>query len=452
MNNQRPHISSGQLAKRIASLALPMSFSQFISICSGFLCMSMLAQLGHDVLAASALIMSTQMSIMMIGMSILFSLSILVGHAYGASEYRNIGSYMQQAWTLALIMSVPLIFIFWHIATILTWLHQDPVLIPIIQSFFHTYVFAVIPVMLTVCNQQFGYGVQKQRVVITGTCISAGLLLLVSYVFIFGKWGMPKLGVAGLACGMVVQPTFFLLFTTTIFATTDFFKKFDLFHYRVHQNLQYLRQMFKIGWPICLQIGGEMLSFFFSANMVGWISINALAAYQVVNQYLFLIIVPIFSLSQASGILIGQACGAKRFHEVKRLGALSVGFSCIFNICFAILFLTMPDQLAKFYMHSDSVNNHEVMHLITILFMIVSFSVFFDGIKNVLTGALRGTFDTRYPMYVGLGCIWLVGIPLGYILAFNFHFGIIGIAFGSLTGMLIACIFVGLRWQRKVFQ
>jgi MATE family multidrug resistance protein len=77
--------------KRIFALALPMAGTQFVNVGSGFLCMVMLAALGHDVLAASALIVSTQLSIMVSGMSLLFSLSVLVGHAYGAKDHAAIG-------------------------------------------------------------------------------------------------------------------------------------------------------------------------------------------------------------------------------------------------------------------------------------------------------------------------------------------------------------------------
>ncbi len=81
-NVMNKNISMFEASKRIFSLALPMAGSQLVNVASGFLCMAMLAALGHEVLAASALIFSTQLSIMVSGMSILFSLSVLVGHSY----------------------------------------------------------------------------------------------------------------------------------------------------------------------------------------------------------------------------------------------------------------------------------------------------------------------------------------------------------------------------------
>src|SRR5690349_24777074 len=107
-NITNKNISFFEAGKRIFVLALPMAGSQFINVASGFLCMAMLAALGPKVLAASALIFSTQLSIMVSGMSILFSLSVLVGHSYGARDYLAIGTYVHQGWILAFLISLPI--------------------------------------------------------------------------------------------------------------------------------------------------------------------------------------------------------------------------------------------------------------------------------------------------------------------------------------------------------
>lgn len=92
------NMSYADSCNRIASLALPMTGSQLINVASSFLCMVMLAQLGPQVLAACALIFSTELSIVVTGLSILFSLSVLIGHAFGekniwilASLYNKVG-------------------------------------------------------------------------------------------------------------------------------------------------------------------------------------------------------------------------------------------------------------------------------------------------------------------------------------------------------------------------
>ncbi|CAN5326808.1 MATE family efflux transporter [soil metagenome] len=445
-------VSFQHISKRIASLSLPMALSQLINFASAFLCTAMLAQLGQEVLAASALMISTQISLMVTAISLLLALSVLVGHAYGAKNYSAIGIFLQLGWILALFISLPLIFIYLHLDKILLYFGQSPSIVIITQQYFHVSVLNVVPCLLAVCNQQFGYGIRKVKLMILISFLSVLVLLPTAYALILGKWGLPQLGVAGLAYAQLAQNTFYLLATTACFYWGKSFKHFDLFTYRAHKNWRSILQMFKIGWPISLQMSGEMLAFFVSAIMVGWIGTTALAAYQVVNQYLFLVIVPVFALSQATGILISHACGAGNYHEVKKLGDISLYLILIICSMVAAIFLLMPHSLAAIYLNTQQQTDVATIQLVVVLFTIVAFSQVFDGIRNVLTGALRGIFDTRFAMLIGLLVLWGIGMPLSYVLAFPLHYGVIGVMLGSAVGMLIGAIVMFARWRVLVKQ
>lgn len=434
-------------SKKIVGLALPMAASQFINVASIFLCMAMLASLGHEVLAASALISATQLSIMVSGMSLIYSLSVLVGHAYGAKEYSSIGNYVQQSWTLALLISIPIMLLFWHIDSILLFFGQAKQTALIVQSYFHAYVWAVIPGLLAVCNMQFGYGIHKRTLMVSTSIISVTILLITAYCLIFGKFGFPQLGVPGLGYAVTAQYSFFFIFTTLYFFFDKSFAPFELFHYRIHRHLGHLAKMFKIGWPISVQMGGEMLSFFVSGIMIGWLGTTSLAAFQVVNQYYSLILIPIFALSQASGILVGHACGAKQLHEIKNLSYASIAIVLTASSIVAIVFLLFPQHLAAFYLDVHNPANASTLHLMIWIFIVIAFSQLFDAVRNVLIGILRGLFDTRFPMYMNLLTIWVIGMPISYLLAFPLQLGAVGFVTGGAIGMLAGVSIMAYRWH-----
>jgi multidrug resistance protein, MATE family len=199
-----------------------------------------------------------------------------------------------------------------------------------------------------------------------------------------------------------------------------------------------------------LQISVEVLSLFATTILIGWISTPALAANQIVTQYLFLILIPLMALAQAGGVLVSQACGAKQYRDVKILGQASFIFTFIITTIVASIFLLLPNTLAAAYINVANPSNAEVLHLVKLFFVIFALFQIFDGFRNVLVGLARGLFDTKFPMFVSMLSIWIIGIPLGYCLAIFMNFGAIGISMGETVGILIGAIIMAYRWVTVV--
>jgi MATE family multidrug resistance protein len=340
--------------------------------------------------------------------------------------------------------------IFWKIYPILILLGQQPHLARIAEKFYHANIWRVAPVMLCVCNQQLCYAVHKQKVDMLANMSGVLVLLVFSYVLIFGKLGFPALGVAGFGYASALQALFYLIVTTSAFYFIADFKPFLLFQFRLHHDWRALKKLLKIGWPISLQISGEMLSLLVGATLIGWLGTSPLAAYQVITQYQFLIVVPIFAISQATGILVGQAYGSKQFTIISQLARESVRLSVTLSLLMGALCIFFPTTLASLYLDIHDPANVKTLHLIRVLFIAMAIFIVFDAAKNVLTGALRGLLDTKYPMFVGLSGIWIIGVPVGYLMAFQLQLGAVGLFIGWTIGMVLSAIILYFRWQQKI--
>ena len=435
--------------RKILNLAFPMAISQGLYMVGIFLCVMMLSHLGEIYLAASSLIFSTQMTVMIVGTAILFSGGFLIGHAYGAKDFETVGTYVQQSWVLAALISIPIICIFWNIDFFLKWLGQPVPVIHVVKSFFKIYAFGVLPFSLSVCNQQLYYGTRQAKLAsyisIMGICI----LLMTSQALIFGHYGFPALGIRGLAFAMISQLWFSFLATLFFACVLPHFKDFKLFKFRLHNSLHCLTKMFKVGWPMIFQMGGELLFLSACTLMIGWLGITQLAAYQIVNRYLLLFWVPAMAFSQSLAILVGQSRGSGNFHEIKLLGRVGIRLSLVLGALMLVTFLSFRQYLALPYLNKMDPDYGQTFHTAMMLFGLVGFFQVFDGLRNVMTGALRGLFDTRYPMFASIVVLWLIGVPLGYFLGFTLHFGLPGIICGSGSGLLIGSLVILRRWLIK---
>ncbi len=438
------------LIKQSLSMAWPMVASRILVAITNFYAMWFLAHLGQNTLAAGALIFVIQVMVSVVMASILFALGPIIGRAFGAKDHQKIGAVTQQGWFLSVLLTIPSVLILWFIGPILLFAHQEPSLTTIIVTYFHVYIWAIIPMFFFSTNQIVLMAVGKQRLAFLSSLVAAIVLFIVTPLATFGKLGLPISGVQGIALGMAASIWAGLLFSGLYCLRLPFFADFEFFKWRLQQSWSYLKQILMIGWPIVVQIGGEMISWFVMTLLIGWLGVRALSAQQIVNQFNVLVVVPIIGLSQASGILVGQATGSKRYHEVRQLGWVNIGIGMLMMLIVMCIYLLIPNTLIQLYLGKGALVDPYVEHLAKLLFIVSAFAMFFDAIRNVSMGALRGVYDSRYPMYLGLVIMWLIGLPLAYGFGFSLHGGVVGFALANLIAVILAAGLLIYRWHTKV--
>ncbi|MCH9644126.1 MAG: MATE family efflux transporter [Gammaproteobacteria bacterium] len=443
-------MNNKQLIKRISKLAVPMMGGRLFNMLGGFVAMIMVAHLGHLQLAASALILSAQITPFVIFMAILFSIGVVAGQYHGAKEYKKIGKLLQQGCLLGVLLSIPLGIIYWYMGPFLLLVGQNPHLVVFLNEYFHLLAWFAPVVIIVVCFAQFCYGVLRQNIALMSNVIGFAVSVPVAYLFIFGKYGCPHMGVAGMALALVAQSVVQAIYFLVVIYFDKRLAHFEVFNKHQHRGLEGVKQLFTIGWPMCIQFGGELIGWFVIAILVGLLGERDLAAYQVVQQFMVIIFVPIFSVAEAGGILVGHEVGAKQYNLLRRVGHIAIGLTASILSVVMLLFIFIPKPLASLYMNIHDPALAHTVHLIVWLFFINAFVLLLDAERAVISGLLRGLFDTQYAMYVGIIFAWVVSIPLGYVLAFYAHLQVWGFAISSGATFIIACALLYRHWLRRV--
>ena len=109
----------------------------------------------------------------------------------------------------------------------------------------------------------------------------------------------------------------------------------------------------------------------------------------------------------------------------------------------SVMFLTIPAQVARIFTPDAGV----IAAAVPLLAIAAGFQ-FFDGIQITASGALRGAGNTTASLYTQIVCYWLIGMPLGALLAFRAHLGAVGLWGGLLIALTAAALVLLVVWWR----
>jgi len=107
-----------------------------------------------------------------------------------------------------------------------------------------------------------------------------------------------------------------------------------------------------------------------------------------------------------------------------------------------LLFILGKDFLPTLY-----VNDPDVIMIAAPLLIIAGFFQLSDGVQVVCLGALRGLHDVKIPSLFIFVAYWIIGLPLGYFLAFKIGWGGVGVWTGLLIGLTLTAGAMVLRFH-----
>ena len=168
----------------------------------------------------------------------------------------------------------------------------------------------------------------------------------------------------------------------------------------------------------------------------------ALAANHIATTAEGLCYLPAYGISFAATALVGQSVGAKNREDARAYGTLAgiAGFLLCSATGLALFFLARP--LAGLFTTDQAVIDQAALVL-----RIVSVSEPFFAAFIVLSGALRGAHDVRFPMFLALFCMWGVRVVCAPILVFVLDVGLAGVWTAMAADLIFRGVLCAFRWK-----
>jgi MATE family multidrug resistance protein len=152
-------------------------------------------------------------------------------------------------------------------------------------------------------------------------------------------------------------------------------------------------------------------------------------------------------LAMAITVRVGNAVGRGDERGVRYAGFCGIGLTLVTQMVSAGLMLSLPHFIAALYTRDPA-----VITLAAQLIMLAGLFQFSDGIQVASNGALRGLKDTRVPMAITLFAYWIVGMPVGWWLAFHHGMGARGMWMGLIAGLSVAAVMLFTRFWRSAWK
>lgn len=266
---------------------------------------------------------------------------------------------------------------------------------------------------------QFFYGVHKPNVVFFTAFVAHAANIGLNYVLIFGKLGLPAMGVAGAAIGTVVATMIEFALPMALFLTP---KYHDQYATRTSWRLNWerIKDLVRIGWPAGLQTGNEMICWkVFMLGLVGSFGAVQSAASWVALRYMMLSFMPAIGISFAITAVVGRWIGKGDRDEAARRARVGVAISIVYMTACGVIMVVFREPLIRAFISEeyDAEQAAEVLRVGSLVMICAAVFQIFDALGIALTGALRGAGDTVIPGVLNAVLAWTFLIGLGWLIA-----------------------------------
>lgn len=231
---------------------------------------------------------------------------------------------------------------------VLTVLIKDKALIPHSLGYLSVikWVFPIIGISSAFTG--FLSGIRNTKIIMFTTLIPNIINIFLNYLFIFGKFGFPAMGIKGAALGTVLANVFAPIMLIIYIINSKSIKKYHVFHFR-KLELTMIKRIVNFSYPAAIQNGGAFAIFLLYQSMVGGIGTVHLAATHIVFSMYRLNKTIVGGFARGASILTGNALGVNDYKKANDIIKSMEKIASIVGLLILTGVLLFPRRIVSFY-------------------------------------------------------------------------------------------------------
>ncbi|KAL5556510.1 hypothetical protein UlMin_038752 [Ulmus minor] len=373
------------------------------------------------------------------------ALETLCGQAYGAKKYYMLGVYMQRSWIVLFVCCVFLLPMYLFASPMLKLLGQPED----VSELSGVASMCMIPLHFSFA---FQFPLQRflQSQLKTGVIAWVSLAALLVHVFVSWLFVYQlQFGVVGTAITLNFSwwvLVFGLLGYTVCGGCPLTWAGFSM---EAFSGLwEFTRLSAASGVMLCLENWYYRILILMTGNLKNAeIALDALSICMTINGWEMMI--P-FAFFAAAGVRVANELGAGNGKGAKFATTVAVLTSVVIGLFFWVLIMFFHNEIALIFSSSKP-----VLEAVNTLSLLLAFTILLNSVQPVLSGVAVGSGWQSYVAYINLGCYYLIGVPLGFLMGWVFHQGVMGIWAGMIFGgtavqtLILAVITIRCDWEKE---
>lgn len=427
--------------REVLSMSGPLILGMLSYTIMEFFDKVMCSYLGTDALAAVGSAGIASFTLCTLFMGIASIVTTFVAQCFGREQYTLCACYCWQGMYIS-VLGIFFAAVLWPLAPLLfgSMGHNETVTRYELE-YFRARVLGYFFVGAVTALAGFFQSVSRPRIPMYAAIIANASNLILNYLLIFGKFGFPRMEVAGAAAATVLATILQFAIMLSFFLHRHFDSR-----YRTRSSWAFdwhrLREMITIGTPSAVSMFLDVANWWiFTAFIIGRFGAIQLAANTIAVSFIHICFLPAVGLNHGIAAIVGQWLGRRDVERAKRRTYTAIKIAGVYMVAMGITFALFGDTLISLIFRAEP----EVVHLGHKLLILAALFQAFDAVNIVCTGALKGAGDTHWMMYVTFVMSYLIFLPLALLFAFYFRMG----AFGAWIGATVFIILLsGVLFRR----
>lgn len=397
--------------KTLFRLALPIALQNLLLSSLNLVDTIIIGGLGEHAIAGVGLANQYFFLLNLILFGIVSGSSIFTSQYYGDGDIPNIKRILG----LSLITSgaaAALFFVvgfFFH-SQILSIFSRDAIVISIGSEYLKIIVFSYIVTAVTFSYSFTLRSIGQVKIPMIISSIALAINTILNYLLIYGYLGMPKLGTNGSAIATLIARIIEMILMVTVVYSKKLIiaakvkELFDL-------SLEFIKNVFKITIPVILNDFTWALGVSMYAIAYARMGTEVIAATNISGTVERITWVIFMGLSNACAVMIGNKIGEGNYDDAylfaKRFIVLGPALAILVGM---IVFFTSGWVLSVYRVSSIVYNYSHNILMVFSIFLIAKVVTYISVI-----GIFRSGGDTKFCLFLDLGGVWLIGVPLAFL-------------------------------------